>query len=313
MSRHKVRLLSYLLRLFLCLATLSLSLTPKASCQTVLDLSQIQNDGVSNVQILVPRYQSDPAIVLDLLGKYEYLVSWQGIPAASAELKVFQAGKYIRVVTKLRTNSAVDVFYKLRFNSESWIEKETLKPFRTHIEQTENGRVKLFDISFREDGEIYSFRSTNGQDQKEYRIRSSNQVFDPFSAVFNALAMQWGMGAERYFDTFTGKTRYLVNLAVKDKATISGDHFGVVQCFEVVPQVSNLTNPSANSKLRSAKIYVSQERPRKILKVVSKVFVGSVVVELIDSKLDVTPTSSKSTGELISSEANVSDGIVKPK
>ena len=51
--------------------------------------------------------------------------------------------------------------------------------------------------------------------------------------------------------------------------------------FVIRPTVKNLTNPEANKKLREAKIYVTDDKDREILKIASDVFIGTVTTKLI--------------------------------
>ena len=50
----------------------------------------------------------------------------------------------------------------------------------------------------------------------------------------------------------------------------------------ISPHVRKVTDPDGPQKLHSAKIYVTADKSRDVLQIVSKVFVGSVKTKLVD-------------------------------
>src|SRR5262245_29109594 len=94
------------------------------------------------VDISTPKYRPDSASFQNPEGTYTYEVSWQGIPAAEAKLSVRQDGlKYI-VDSSARTYSAIDLFYKLRYQATGRLSAVDLHPIDATFEQRENSRVK---------------------------------------------------------------------------------------------------------------------------------------------------------------------------
>ena len=110
-------------------------------------------------------------------------------------------------------------------------------------------------------------------------MKFKNFTLDPFSAAFLARGISWSLGDEKSFDTFNGKSRYLVTLKAVDKVSmvIGGE---LREAWEIVPTVKNLTNPQKNKKFQSGRIYLSTDKSREVLKIKSKVFVGSVATTL---------------------------------
>lgn len=230
------------------------------------------------VQISTPVYQPNHQSFKPREGQYKYSVSWQGIPAASATLDVTHEGELYRIIASARTASGVEIFYKLRYRAEGTLSSETFYPERAVIMQQENSRRKETEMSFA-NGEISSVRSQKGRQPEVHRFKSDNFTLDPFSAAFIARGMDWQEGRSYQFDTFNGKTRYLISLTAEEKRTIKFEG-KQREVWIIVPRVENLSRPHAEKKLRRAEIYLTTDESRDILQIRSSVFVGTVNTEL---------------------------------
>lgn len=213
------------------------------------------------------------------LGEYTFSVSWQGIPAAYLTLKIDREKEFYRVIAEAKTIRAIEIFYSLKYRGESLLSALDLSPVRTVIFQQENSRVKDLDMTFEPNGFIRSVYTKKGNPTEVLEFNPENFTLDPFSSGFLARSQEWDIGTVREFDTFDGKNRYLITLRCTGSDTV--DVEGVErEAWVIEPEVKNLTNPKNNKKLRSAKIYLSKDKSREILKLVSKVFIGSVTTSL---------------------------------
>lgn len=236
-----------------------------------------------DIRIFTPTYQPAFEDFDPPLGDYEYQVSWQGVPAAQVNVQVQRVGARYKVSTTAKTYSPIDLFYKLRYRAEGVISALDFKPIKTVIDHRENSRHRVTRITFDGDGEIHAVRYRKGHETEELNFNSNNFTLDPFSAAFIARGIKWELGQEKQFDTFNGKSRYLITLKAVDKSffPIKGE---MREAWKIVPTIKNLTNPDKNSKFRSATIYLSTDKSREILKIKSSVFVGSVSTTLVDFK-----------------------------
>ena len=243
-------------------------------------ISSAESIPAQDVQVTTPVYRPSLTEYSPELGTFEYEVSWQGIPAAAATIIVEHEGDKFKVTTKARTYSPIDLLYDLKYTAEGTLNANDLSPIRTIITQKENSKKKKTDIAFLGNGEISALREQNGEEPISLRFNSNNFTLDPVSAAFLARGLPWKVGDTRDFDTFNGKSRYLITLTAIDK--IQMDVNGVEKSvFVIRPTVKNLTNPDANKKLREAKIYVTDDKDREILKIASEVFIGTVTTKLI--------------------------------
>lgn len=233
-----------------------------------------------DVRIFTPTYAPKFEAFEPPLGDYSYKVAWQGISAADVKVTVQRDGDIYRVITKAKTYSGIDLFYKLRYRAEGIISAVDLSPIRTEIDHRENHRHKVTRINFSDAGDIRAVRYRQGEQTEDVTFNPKNFTLDPISAAFLARGIDWKVGDAKQFDTFNGKSRYLITLtatAIK-KMKIAGQQR---EAWEIVPKVENLTAPHADKKLREAKIYLSTDKSREILKIVSSVFIGSVSTTLV--------------------------------
>ncbi len=233
----------------------------------------------SEVRVSTPEYRVDMKEFSPPLGTYTFTVGWQGIPAATVTLSVAQDNGNLRVIAAANTYSGIDILYRLRYRAEALLSGKDLRPLKTVISQQENSKFKTAQISFEPNGVIQSVRATAGKPAEVLNFTSDNFTLDPFAAAFLARASTWTKGQTRQFDTFNGKTRYLISLTAIDKETIdvAGEKR---ECWVISPKVVNLNKPDTAKKLREAKIYLTNDDRREVVRLESSVFIGSVTTEL---------------------------------
>jgi hypothetical protein len=233
----------------------------------------------TKVSVSTPAYQPDFSKFRMTLGTYEYKVSWEGIEAADAAVTITQEGMRYRMVVTAKTYSGIDLFYSLRYRAEGLVSSVDLQPLRTLIDQRENRTHKNTQIEFLGPGNIRSVRSKNGGEVAVTTIDTGNFTLDPLSAGLLARSLPWSVGTTYDFDAFNGKTRYLISLKAESEEVIRVN--GIEKkVWVIAPQVRFVGNNEAHKKLRKAKIYVTADDKREILKIVSSVFIGSVTTAL---------------------------------
>lgn len=258
-----------------------------------------------DVKIFTPAYTPKFEAFEPPLGEYSYKVAWEGIPAADVQVKVQRDEDVFRVTTKAKTYSGIDLFYRLRYRAEGIISATDLTPIRTEIDHRENSRHKVTRINFTDSGNIRAVRYRQGQETEDITFNPRNFTLDPISASFLARGVDWKVGETKKFDTFNGKSRYLISLTANAlrKLNIAGRER---EAWEIVPKVENLTDPGADKKLREAKIYLSTDKAREVLKIVSSVFVGSVSTTMVkfEPYLKPLPLFKETTLEVVSAKRN---------
>lgn len=238
-------------------------------------VADTQSEDPESVKIITPVYRPDfsPA-----LGTYTYTISWQGIPAAEVRVGVEREGLSYKIWTKLKTYSAIDLFYKLRYSADAKLSVVDFAPIQSVYRAQENSRVKEAELTFMNDGEIHAIRRSKGRDPEYKRFSTDNFTLDPFSAGFIARGIDWEVGKTNVFDAYNGKSRYLISLTATGKKILKVN--GIERSVWVIePRVQKIGD-TGKSKLRQAKIYLTDDSFREILEIESEVFVGSVRTEL---------------------------------
>jgi hypothetical protein len=234
------------------------------------------------VKVTTPLYRPNKQVFHPKFGVYEYSVGWEGINAASCAVTISKKdGAYI-VDAAARTYTGVDLLYKLRYEAIGTISAEDFSSISLSIDHRENSRKKNIEMSFQPgQGQITATRGKGADDpdKKTVSFSPNNLTLDPIGAAFLARSLDWNIGDTKHFDVFNGKSRYFISLSAIRRETINykGEKRPVIV---ISPQVRNLTTTKPRAKLREAFIYVSDDQHRDVLRIVSSVFIGSVITEL---------------------------------
>jgi hypothetical protein len=234
------------------------------------------------VKVSTPIYRPASEGFAPPMGTYNYTVSWEGISAAECSVTISEVDDKYVIEAAARTYSGIDLLYKLRYTAKGVLAQADLSPVSLEIDHRENSKRKNVEMSFAPNsGEIKAVRG-NGDANGEKKMVSfvpHNLTLDPIGAAFLARSLEWKVGDTKNFDVFNGKTRYLISLTAVDRTTI--EQRGVQKdVFVISPKVRNLTSTKPESKLREALIYMTADKQRDIVRIVSSVFIGSVTTEL---------------------------------
>jgi hypothetical protein len=262
---------------------------------------------LDQVKISTPVYTPDLSKFRPKMGTYTYRVAWKGIPAGTVEMELARNGSDYEIRVKAYTVKVIDIFYKLRYQTEAVISAETLLPKHSFFYSRENKRHKESETIFLPDGTIHSISRDNQGGMEFIEFESDKFTLDPYSAAFMALAMDWEVGDTRRFDTFNGKNRYLVELTATERTTINVDNRSR-EAIVIVPVIQKLTDKDSK-KLKRAKIYVSADNGREIFKISSDLMIGSVDTDMVNfepasraqiaEKAECRPEVSKSRGSRV--------------
>ncbi len=219
--------------------------------------------------------------------KYTYDVSWQGIPVGAASVEVMESGQdnsalqdLVKIKAEAQSTKLIDVFYKLRHESESTVKKSTFQPVKFQTWQKENAKIKTAQVEFLKGGVVNGIAEKDGKIERKNEFKTDNFILDPISAAFFARSIPIEVGTKASFDVFNGKHRYLITFDVVAQEDMK--IMGVVRrAFKAVPTVNKLTDTEGEKRLTAASIWIAADETRDILKLESKVFVGSVNASLV--------------------------------
>jgi hypothetical protein len=220
-----------------------------------------------------------PAVDSLPVGTYDYDVSWQGIPVAVAKVNVrrykISDKEYYYAEAAVRTARTISWAYKLRHISESLFEAKTFRPLSFYSHDIERRKQRYRKITYKDDGQVHSEYWRNDELKEEYEFDPKNSMFDPISAAFMARSVELELGKEVSVDVFNAKERYLITFKVAALEKIQSN--GVYRdAYKVVPTVKKLMNPNSKRRLESATLWIAADDSRDVLKLQSKVWIGSI-------------------------------------
>ena len=237
----------------------------------------------AQVQISTPVYTPGENFK-PVSGLYSYTVSWNGIPAGSVELELNLNGSVYEIRASARSAKVIDLLYKVRYDSETLLAADTLRPKYSISVSKANSRKKITEMVFLPDGEIHSVRKDHRGRVKTLDFESTNFTLEPYSAGFLALSQDWKVGDVRQFDLFSGKSRYLIEFTAVEQTELKVND-KMRPAIVLTPMIKNLTDSADDDKqkkkLRQAQIYISMDHPREILKITSDLLFGSVDTEMV--------------------------------
>lgn len=238
---------------------------------------------VDQVSVSTPVY-TPPRSFVPQMGCYAYTVSWNGIPAGSVELELTRKDNNYQIRASAKTAKGIDLFYKLRYESETVLAADTLKPRRSYSVVRTNAKEKSTRLEFLPDGEILSTRENHRGKVKTIQFDPDNFTLDPYSAGFLALSQEWEVGQSRKFDLFSGKSRYLIEFSAVEQTVVAvnGEKRSAIV---IIPEVKSLTKTGKDAdenKMRQTRIYIATDPSREILKISSDLLFGSVDTEMVN-------------------------------
>lgn len=237
-----------------------------------------------NVPVYTPKF-----CPFDRGEKEVYRTTWNGLfSVATAEVKttstLVDGKKVYHVQVDAKTSKALDLIWKMRDVITSTFDGKSLLPSHYHFSQRENSRIIDTEAKLDTNTKRWAVnRQQNGKKTKIYQFDSHN-TFDPVSAMYMALSVDFKVGDRLYFRVFGGRYHYLIGLLVEKMEPVELPSGRTVEAYKIVPQVQNLKKTGYASRLREAAVWVSADERRLPVKLSSKIFFGSVQLELMEDK-----------------------------
>jgi len=210
--------------------------------------------------------------------RYDYRVTWNGIPAANAIVTVTDdvATALSQLEADVRTNRVIDMLYNFRASLWGAVETKDWQPrgfaFHRHIgRRQESTRIEVGS-----DGALTGHYLRAGRSEEVKRIDEAG-VIDPIAAL---LRLRHALPTEAkvtHHELFTGETRYRVEIEYVGEETI---HLpaGEFAAIKVIPRV--LRVGKKDDRIQEVTAWVTRDAPHTILRVRSDVFIGSVYADL---------------------------------
>jgi len=228
-----------------------------------------------------------------------YRAHWNGlISVATAEITVTPTvveGKnvyYVKVEAK--SSRVLDLIWKMRDTITSTFDAKAFAPSLFTFRQRENSKVVDTEARYSESAKRWAVnRQERGGKAKFYEFNSQNTL-DPITTVYLARSIDFKVGDRLYFKVFGGKYQYLLELRVDAKEPINMPSGKTVEAYKIIPYIQNITKNGYASRFNEATVWISADERRVPVKLSSKIFVGSVYLDLVEDKHGVQSTSAES-------------------
>ncbi len=218
--------------------------------------------------------------------EFVYRASWNGIPIASAKIHaaplLIAGEKFYKVTIHAKSWKYVDPFWKMRDYIESVFEAETYRPRHFVFRQRENRRKVDTTANFDLETNKWVVERRKRNKVRRYEF-VSRDTFDPILAGYVARSLDFKVGESFKIKVFGGKYRYLITFNVVGREQIQ-TRIGVFDAYKIVPKVINLSRSGYAKRVRHVTVWISADEKRRVLRIVSKVFIGSVSIEMVDVK-----------------------------
>ena len=220
--------------------------------------------------------------------KLNFVLKWGKIHAGEATLEVKPVNTVkgelaYHFVMTARTNSFVDVFYKVRDKIEGFTALDMSRSLLYKKKQREGGYKRHIAVEFDWDAR-QAQRTRIDKNKKDPSIEIPHGTFDPLSALFftRLAELQEGNTIERPVTDGKKTVIGVVKVLKKERLKIDGTHYDTYKLQPSTAGIGGVFKESDDAKLF---VWVTADERRIPVKVQSKVLVGSFVGELTSMEL----------------------------
>ena len=216
--------------------------------------------------------------------KLTYILKWGFIPAGEAVIEVLPPTKIsgeeaYHFVLTARSNSFVDPFYKVRDRIESFTDAGVTRSLHYIKKQREGSTDKDIVVTFDWD-EMTAHYSNYGDLIDPIPLLPGS--FDPLGAFFYTRLVASATGGEISRPVTDGKKNVIgrVRIIKREKISVPAGTFDTYMLEPEMKDVGGVFRKSKNAKLH---IWITADSRRMLVKIKSKVIVGSFVGELVSA------------------------------
>lgn len=221
---------------------------------------------------------------------FEYGVTWNGIPAGDGSAWVersVQGGKDcfdFKLITK--TNSVIDILWKMRDSGQSTVDAKTLLPKQHLFVHQENDRRRRYTSIFDHERKLVECVREVVEKNRTDRVRfSCEAAFDPISATYFLRCLDWRAGDLRTLELVEDNARYRFTVQALDveEVTVPAGRFRAIKLRPVLTRLGSLKKKPVAAK--EAEVWVSDDDYHIPLRLKTASFVGHIYVDLANFQL----------------------------
>lgn len=208
----------------------------------------------------------------------KYKILWSGIPAGESVMscipEVVGNRRVYRITTKTTSNKTVDLIYRVRNETESYLDYKGFYTLKFFSSQNEPGYKRKESVLFNHKENFYYLLPENTTGY------IPQYVLDVVGALYYLRTQKLKVGEKYVMDVYSGKIVYplVVSVLGEEEIKIEDKNY---TCFKVEPKVDLKKFPLFRAK---GKLYVwiTKDEKKLPVKLKSKIFIGSVYAELVE-------------------------------
>lgn len=228
-----------------------------------------------------------------------YRAHWNGmVSVATAQITtkpaVIDGKKVYQVKVQAKSSRVLDFIWRMRDTITSTFDAKALAPSRFTFAQRENSKVIDTEALYNENSRRWEVnRKERGKKPNVYEFDSQNTL-DPITAVYLARSLDFKVGDRLHFKVFGGKYQYLLELRIDAKEPVKLPSGKSVEAYKIIPFVQNLAKDGYATRFNEATVWISADERRLPIKISSKIYVGSIYLELVEDEHGLQSTSAES-------------------
>lgn len=214
---------------------------------------------------------------------YQYRVTWNGIPAARATVRLTERVPHepptTRMWVEMRTNRFVDLFWSLRAQSWAEVDAATLRSLHFAFERRINGKPETTQIEA-DGGGLLTGRYARPWRYRLIEVNDANAL-DPIAAVLRVRHALPAVGDSSTYDIFTGEARYRIELQRYASETVDVPA-GRFTAARIEPVIWRVDQDGPDTRVRHLTLWVTDTPPHTLVRVRSEVFIGALYADLTE-------------------------------
>lgn len=214
--------------------------------------------------------------------KMHYVLKYGAIPAGEATLEVHDLDEINGVpayhfVLTARSNSFVDIFFKVRDRIDSYADTEMQHSLYYKKDQTEGKTRRNIKVDF--DWQKHESTYVNFDSDRKV-ISLLPRTFDPLSVFYYSRLLDFQEMKNFEHPITDGKKNMMGTLKIIGEETISVPA-GTYETLVLEPDLQNVEGVFSKKQRAKIKLWVTNDERRLLVQLKSKAIVGSFVAELV--------------------------------
>ena len=216
--------------------------------------------------------------------RLEFQLRWTVIPAGKAvmevmPMKTIDGSKVYHFRLTAKSNAFVDMFYKVRDSIDAYADADMTHAVHYRHQQNEGKTRRQINVDFDWDNELASY----SDGKSGHQIEVVPGTFDPLSVFYKTRMADFRQDGMIACPVSDGKKCVTGLARIVKKETITTPS-GTYETYLMEPDLKDVGGVFEKDKDAKIKLWVTADHRRLLVKIASKVAVGSFVGELISVK-----------------------------